>query len=159
MQDGDVITDVEYFGRSADGMRLYSGTAPNGQRVHGGFHESELRSQVLEPAPLYPARTTPIVSHLERYIGGDTTSEIFAKLVGGDSRAHTVFNALETAERRYLDIADEMYAGATALMCDGDQSYGPLAVIESMIRQFEQQAADVRTLLAYLRGDDEPASD
>lgn len=102
--------------------------------------------------------TQPLLQHHRLYPGGDSVADVFEKLVGGSSKAYTVFNALETAAKRYGDIADEMRCLATTLS-EREPQQGALITLNGacmMAEQFDRQEADVRAMLALLRGDDEP---
>lgn len=96
------------------------------------------------------------LEHLRMYPGGDTVAEVFAKIVGGDNRAYTVFHGLETAIKRFEDIADEMRGYATAIVCDNETIHGPIGIVVRLVEQFDRQVTETSDLLALLRGDNEP---
>lgn len=98
------------------------------------------------------------IQRYRMYPGGDTVAEVMENMIGED-KAHTVCHALETAASRFDSIADEMRGAATAIVCDGDTSQGPLHMVLSMVTQFDKQAADTREVLALLRGDGEEQDD
>jgi hypothetical protein len=99
----------------------------------------------------------------------ETTSKAaaFEELVGGSNAAYTVFNGLSVAAARFDEDAAEFRCIATELSERPTDRTAPppegtihvglitLRGAAEMALQFERQAAETRTLLALLRGDNE----